>query len=100
MSTYLGRGLAVPHARLDGLERPVLAFGRSVAGIPLPDSDERAEIIFLLLTPSRMARIQPRLLADIAGLLDSEYVTDRLRKAPDAQQVIDAIRAAQEVVLD
>lgn len=29
MSTYLGNGLAVPHGRLDNLERPLLVFARS-----------------------------------------------------------------------
>ena len=81
MSTYLGKGLAVPHGRLDDLERPLLAFARSDEGIALDSTNERAELIFLLLTPSRMARIQPRLLADIVGLIESEYVADRLREA-------------------
>jgi tellurite resistance protein TerC len=100
MSTYLGKGLAVPHARLDGIGKPVLAFARSGEGVPLETTNERAEFIFLLLTPSGMARIQPRLLADLAGLFKSEYVTERLRKAQTAEAVIDAVRAGQEVAVD
>jgi tellurite resistance protein TerC len=100
MPTYLGRGLAVPHGRLDGLASPFLAFARSAEGIPLDNTNERAELIFLLLTPSRMARIQPRMLADIVGLIDSEYVTERLHHAESPEDVIEAIRAGQQVVLD
>jgi tellurite resistance protein TerC len=40
-----------------------------------------AELLFLHLKPTGLARIQPRLLADIAGLIESEYVTERLHKA-------------------
>lgn len=100
MPTYLGRGLAIPHARLDGIDKPVLAFARSDEGVPVENSNERADLIFLLLTPSGMARIQPRLLADIAGLFESEYVTERLRKATAPEEVAEAIRAGQQVVLD
>lgn len=100
MPTYLGQGVAVPHCRLDAIHKPALAFARAVDGIPVQDSNERAELIFLLMTPASIARAQPRLLADIAGLMDSEYVTERLRKAATPEEVIEAIRAGQQVVLD
>ncbi|MCC6578801.1 MAG: TerC/Alx family metal homeostasis membrane protein [Phycisphaeraceae bacterium] len=95
MPTYLGKGLAIPHARLEGLTRPVLAFARSSQGIALTTTNERAELIFLLLTPAGMARIQPQLLADIVRLFDSEYVAERLREARTPEEVIEAIRAGQ-----
>jgi hypothetical protein len=47
-----------------------------------------------------MGGIQPRLLADIVGLMDSEYFTERLRKAEAPEEVIEAVRAGQQVVLD
>ncbi|HEU4678078.1 MAG TPA: PTS sugar transporter subunit IIA [Terrimicrobiaceae bacterium] len=84
MPTYLGKGLAVPHGRLDGIDKPILAFARCAEGVPQEATSERAELLFLLLTPTGLARIQPRLLADIAGLIESEYVTERLRKATTA----------------
>jgi tellurite resistance protein TerC len=100
MTTYLGKGLAIPHGRLDDIERPMLAFARSDEGIALEGTNERAEIIFLLLTPSRIARIQPRLLADIVGLIESEYVTERLREARTPGAVIEAVRAGQQIAID
>ena len=100
MTTYLGHGLAVPHCRLPTLDKPVLIFARSENGIALPGSDERAGLIFMLLTPENMARIQPRLLADIVGLIESDYVTERLKKATEPEEVIEAIRDGIQVVLD
>lgn len=100
MPTYIGSGLAIPHGRLDGIGRPVLAFARFDEGVPLETTNERAELFFLLLTPSGMARIQPRLLATIAGLFKSEYVTERLRKAQTPEAILEAIRAGQQVALD
>jgi tellurite resistance protein TerC len=100
MSTYLGHGLAVPHGRLDALAKPMLAFGRSDEGVPVQDRDERAHLLFLLLTPTGMPRIQPRMLADIVGLLESEYVTERLQKAQTPAEVIEAVRAGQQIAVD
>jgi tellurite resistance protein TerC len=100
MTTYLGHGLAIPHCRLDSIDAPVLIFARSEEGIPIPASNERIHMIFLLITPQSVARIQPRFLADIVGLVDSEYVTDRLKQASDPDEVIEAIRDGLQVVLD
>lgn len=100
MTTYLGHGLAIPHCRLDSIGSPVLIFARSEEGIPIPGSNERIQMIFLLVTPQSVARIQPRFLADIVGLVDSEYVTDRLKKATEPEEVIEAIRDGLQVVLD
>jgi tellurite resistance protein TerC len=95
MSTYLGRGLAIPHARLEGIERPVLVFARSEEGVPIAGRDEKAHLAFILLTPSGAPRIQARLLARICSLIDSEYVAEQLRKAETPQIVVEAIRAAE-----
>ena len=97
---YVGNGLAIPHGRLDGIQRPVLAFARCDEGIPMEDTNERASLIFLLLTPSRTARLQTRLIANINGLFKSEYVSERLRKAKTPEAVIEAIHAGQQVALD
>lgn len=100
MPTYLGQGLAIPHGRLEGLDQPILAFARSAEGIPLGNSNERVELIFLLLTPTGLARLQPRMLADIVGLMDSDYVVKRLHQAQHSGEVMEAVRSGQQVVLD
>ncbi len=94
MPTLLARGLAAPHARLDEIREFVLVFARSEEGIPVPGRDERAHLLFIMVTPGRDPRVQLRLLARVAGLLDSEYVVDRLREAETADQVVEVLRAA------
>lgn len=98
--TYLGGGLAVPRGRIEGIDKPILVFARSGEGIPLEETNKRAELIFLLITPRGMARMQPHLLADIIGLKDSDYIMERLRKTNSPDEVIEAIRAGQQVTLD
>ncbi len=100
MPIYIGDGVAITHGRFAGMGRPILAFARCDLGVPMANSSERAELIFLLLTPSGKARMQSRLLANINALFRSEYVSERLRKSKSPSAVIEAIQAGQQVSLD
>ncbi|MEX2207771.1 MAG: CNNM domain-containing protein [Myxococcota bacterium] len=100
MPTLLARGLAAPHARMAEVNEFVLVFARSDDGIPVPGRDERAHLLFIMVTPARDPRVQLRLLARIAGLLDSDYVVERLREAESQAQVVEVLRAADPGALD
>ncbi|NUN94713.1 MAG: cation:proton antiporter [Candidatus Omnitrophica bacterium] len=66
MSTGLENGLALPHARLADLERPILAVGISRSGVDFDSFDgQPARLIFLLLTPREDNGAQVEILADI-----------------------------------
>ena len=97
---YFGSALAVPHGRLDNIDKPVLAFARCDEGVPLEATNDRAEFVFVLLTPTRMTRLEPRLLADIIARAESEFVIERLRKATTAEEVIETIRTGEQVTVD
>lgn len=97
MSTYLGKGLAVPHARIEGLERPVVLVGRAEEGLPVAGRDERAHLLFIILTPAGAPRTQIRLLAHICGIFESEYVADHLREARNAEEIAYVVRAAEQI---
>lgn len=99
MTTYLGRGIAIPHARFDGIERPVMVIARSSRGIPLDHGEERARLLFILMTPVKVPRAQARLLARIGGLMDSEYVVERLMQVATPQEFLDTVRTGDPVAL-
>lgn len=99
MSTYLGRGVSVPHARLDGLDKPLLVFARSNRGIPTPSRSDRTHLMFILVTSPANPRVQARLLSRIGGLLDNESVEGRLREAETREEIVDAIRDGELAVL-
>ena len=100
LSTYLGEGLAVPHARLDNLKTPLLYFAHSPNGVVFDPKkpEEKAHLMFLLLTPSASPRIQIRLLARIANLRESNYVWDRLLNATTPAEALEAIRSGDELL--
>ena len=67
MPTGLGLTVAVPHARLAGMSKPVICLGLSAEGIEFDAPDgERSHMIFLILTPSDDDGAQIEILADIA----------------------------------
>ncbi|MGA2052706.1 MAG: PTS sugar transporter subunit IIA [Opitutales bacterium] len=49
--TFLGSGLAFPHARTDAVKQRVFAIGRSTDGVPYGAGGERAHLIVLIGCP-------------------------------------------------
>ncbi len=93
LSTYVGRGIAIPHVRIDGLERPLAVFARLTPGIPIANRHERARFLFILLVPAGAQRLHLRLLARIAQIAESDYILARLDQAGDATAVQEALAA-------
>lgn len=79
MSTGLGHGVAVPHARFAGLTTPIVAVGLAREGIDFDAPDgEPAKVIFFLITPKDDPGVQLELLADIGRAFQVEGFTKRL----------------------
>jgi mannitol/fructose-specific phosphotransferase system IIA component (Ntr-type) len=67
MPTGIGHGIAIPHARIEGLARPVVAIGMSHDGVDFNAPDgEPARLMFLVLTDVADGGTQVSILADIA----------------------------------
>ncbi len=94
MATGIGHGLAVPHARMRGLERPVVAIGLSAAGIDFDAPDGLpARLIFLLLTPVHDDGAHLELLADIATVFKGEEVRGRIGQVTTFTEFLALVRS-------
>lgn len=84
-STEIVPGIALPHARLPGLPRPVLVLGVSRDGVDLPHAHRSARLLFVLVSPAERAEEHLRSLARIATVLADRDETGRLleRYAPE-----------------
>lgn len=79
MSTGIGNGLALPHGRIEGLHKPLVAVGVSDAGIDFDAPDgEPANVIFLVLTPADDYAAQLELAAGIARVFRDKQMTERV----------------------
>jgi PTS system nitrogen regulatory IIA component len=85
-STGFGRGVAIPHARIDGLERPVAAFFRLAEPVEFASADGMpVDCVFGLLSPSQAGASHLQALAAISRLMRDERMHERLVAAPDAE---------------
>ena len=51
-STGVGEGVAIPHARVDGIDAPIGGFMRLATGVDFEAIDDRpCDLIFMLLAP-------------------------------------------------
>jgi CBS domain containing-hemolysin-like protein/mannitol/fructose-specific phosphotransferase system IIA component len=96
----VGRGIAVPHARLGGIRRAFVALGRFARPVPFAAAPDSVPIrlVFLVLTPSGSPVVQLRILARIAALASNESVRQRLLRAGSAAALLEALRTADTLL--
>ena len=91
-STGIGDGVAIPHGKLKGLDRLLMAFGRKKDGIDFDSMDNRpAHLFFLLLAPESEATLHLKALARISKLLRKEDVRRQLLDAPDPAALLNIL---------
>ncbi|KQY80526.1 PTS sugar transporter subunit IIA [Brevundimonas sp. Root1423] len=89
-STGLGSGVAVPHARLEGVEHVMAVFVRLDTPVAYGAVDDRpVDLLFALFAPPRDGAEHLRALAAVSRALRSPGMREQLRQA----RTVDAIRA-------
>lgn len=90
--TGMGSGIAIPHAKSDGVARAAVAFGRSSSGVDFGSEDgPDADLVFLIAAPVGEDDLHVTLLSRLARRLVHASFRDALREAPDAAAVLEII---------
>ncbi len=93
MGTAIEEGIALPHARVPSLIRPLVVFGRSKSGIDWDSPDGKpAQFIFLILTPQEDDDIQVQILRIIARTMCEKTTRESLLAAGGQQGVWQVIQ--------
>jgi len=93
-STAMGDGIAIPHARFDALDRIVVGFGRSRAGIEFESIDGHpTHLFFLLVAPKKEGSAHLLALARLSRVLADERFRQRLL---EVEEIDDLVRAVEE----
>ncbi len=88
MSTGIGLGIAVPHARLKSVEKPVVAVGVSRQGVAYDSLDDKpVHIIVMIVVPAESQKQYLRILARVTLLLKNAKLRSRLLKAVNAEEI-------------
>ena len=91
-STGVGNGVALPHARLRGLNAPFGLFARLRQGIDFEAIDDQpVDVVFLLLLPDAPNDPQLNALACVARALRDPEALQRIRRATDRDFLFQAI---------
>ena len=72
-STLAENSVAFPYARTELVDQIALAVGRSRAGIPWNDKDERARLIFVVAVPQRLVNDYLLLVGKLARITQNEH---------------------------
>lgn len=96
-STCINEGIAIPHARnalVGVVERPVLAYGRHLAGVDFSAIDGKpVHHFFLLCAPNVREHLQ--LLARLARLINRAEFRQGLTAAAKAEDVLSLVETSE-----
>jgi mannitol/fructose-specific phosphotransferase system IIA component (Ntr-type) len=98
-SSYVGKRLAIPHARLKRLDAPMVIVARLKKPIPAPVPGEQIGLLFILVTPADTPRIHQILLSHIAGIFESDFLESGLETALTPADLYGVVCTAEQVVL-
>lgn len=93
-STFLGRGLALPHARSDAVDRIVAAAGTSSGGLPWGENGERAHLVIFVGVPRHAIRGYLELVSRLTKAARRPGWVDSLGSCTEAASFAAALRAA------
>jgi two-component system sensor histidine kinase KdpD len=91
-STFIGEEIAIPHARLELLNKPLVAIGISKVGIYDPNSSNTARIMFLVLSPLADPNSHIKLLGIISKTASDSQWKSRVLRAADKKELLKILR--------
>ncbi len=87
-STGIEDGVAIPHAKVNGLPKIVVACGRSMGGLDFDAHDAKpTHLFFVLLAPENATGMHLKVLARLSRLLKEARIRNRLMEARSAREL-------------
>lgn len=88
-STGLGHGVAIPHGRLDSVEKATGVFIRTKNPVPFDSADGKpVSFVFALLVPENATGGHLEILSSLAGKFSSKTVREALLGAANPEEVL------------
>lgn len=96
-STGIGDGVAIPHGKLDGVEQPLISFGRSKKGLDFDAMDgQPVFLFFLIVAPENSSGYHLQVLARIAKVLKNSVFRQKLMDAAGISELYQVIIQSDE----
>jgi PTS system nitrogen regulatory IIA component len=87
-TTGVGQGIAIPHARLPGIDKIFGMFARLAEPIDFDSIDDQpVDLVFLLIAPEGAGADHLKALARVSRLLRNQTTCEKLRAAQDTAAI-------------
>jgi PTS system nitrogen regulatory IIA component len=87
-TTAIVSGMALPHAKIEGLDDILIAVGRSKAGIQWGARDgQPVHLIFVMIAPQKAAASYLQTLSSLSLVLKNNADCALLKHAPDKEEI-------------
>jgi PTS system nitrogen regulatory IIA component len=87
-STAIGEGVAIPHGKLDSVQKLQGCVARASEGVDFDSMDGRpTHLFFVLIAPENSSGVHLKALARISRLFKDPEFRTRLMRAKDSQEV-------------
>ena len=91
-STGIGKGIAIPHGRFEGITAPIAALGRSPQGIQFEALDGKpVHLIIALASPADTGKTHLQALSTISRLLRNKGIRQNMMKATSRESLLKAL---------
>ncbi|MDT8320031.1 MAG: PTS IIA-like nitrogen regulatory protein PtsN [Xanthomonadales bacterium] len=95
-STGLGKGVAIPHARIKGSDQVEALFLRLKKPVPFDASDgQPVDLLFAMTVPEDCSEDHLKLLAQVARIFSDEELRKKLRAAESPNEILRLLSAAR-----
>tara|TARA_B100000965_G_scaffold125667_1_gene104428 strand:- start:747 stop:1205 length:459 start_codon:yes stop_codon:yes gene_type:complete len=92
-STSVGNGVALPHARVEGIDIPFVSIVILENAIDFDNIDDLdVDIVLCLIVPHDQSSNHLELLASLSEVLDQLSIRRTLRKSRNSEQIINCLR--------
>ena len=95
-TTAFGNGIAIPHARIDGLSEAKIIILKLETEIDFNSSDgKKVDLIVSLLAPNNENEMHIKILSKIAEMLDDKVFREKIRNCSNKVEIKSVINSYQ-----
>ena len=93
MSTGIGAGIAIPHAKITSVKEMAFAIGISEKGIDFDSMDGHlVNLIILVIAGEKQHKDYLRLLSNIMAILKKEPIKEKIIKASTSEEILQILQ--------
>jgi mannitol/fructose-specific phosphotransferase system IIA component (Ntr-type) len=97
MSTGIGFGIAIPHARIEGIDRVFMIAARLSQGIEFNAIDEQpVHLVFMMLSPANTTNPYTQILSALSRIMSYEEIRQNLIQTDSAESFLGVIARGED----